>query len=409
MIGKTCCSVSVTYADHALRYHGKCLKIARGKVKEGEEFTCPICDWRVKIPRDAARPKLEDLMDWQADIQMLPFQPEEEDVLDRIIGKALDFRSFVAQFLPNPNNVSGSTEEKPMMLFYLRKLEGAEVLLTSEINTFRQELHKWQPIAPIPPPILNESLSTRKPRPTKAQKIMAQYGVSNFDDLPSQLKAKSHIFKRKSTDNAGLILQPSGRASLHPDDATSPTDQLIGRGSTPGGMDRQVSAGNVPSLSSSELPSRSIDFSHGAANYGSPGSPLFSPSSTSIEPLRGPIFSGSTDGFRSASGALPMFDEPEFDRDLRASLAGAAAEAEKEMEGSPPPPSNVDEMFAEMTNQEPDTQDNANEEDAANASNLENETSHTSEALDALHTGDDENNESKTETERSGLDDFLDT
>ena len=44
-------------------------------------FTCPICDWRVKIPRDAARPKLEDLQAWQDELQDLPFQPEEEELL----------------------------------------------------------------------------------------------------------------------------------------------------------------------------------------------------------------------------------------------------------------------------------------------------------------------------------------
>lgn len=388
------------------RYHGKCLKIARGKVKEGEEFTCPICDWRVKIPRDAARPKLEDLMDWQAEIRSLPFQPEEEETLDRIIDKATDFRSFVGQFI-NPNNVSGSTEEKPMMLFYLRKLEGAEVLLAYEINVFRQELHKWQPVAPQPPPILNESLSTRKPRPTKAQKMMAQLGVANFEDLPPQYKAKTHIFKRKSTDNSVSKSHPSGRPSMHHAGQTSPTDQLIGRATTPVGMMRQASTGNVPSLSGSDMPPRLMDFAPGSGTFDSPGSPLFSQNSASVGPLRDPVFSTSNEGFRSGSGALPMFDEPEFDRDLQASLAGTAAEAEKEMGASPPPPSNVDEMFAEMTNQEPDTQENANEESITDPQNLENETKHTSETLEALHNEADGSSEGKVEDDKGDFEEFI--
>src|SRR3954462_6371293 len=81
-----------------IRYHGKCLKIARGKVKDDEKYTCPICDWRGKIPRDAARPKLEDLQDWQAEIATLPFQPDEEAVLSKIIDNAQDFRNHVAPF-----------------------------------------------------------------------------------------------------------------------------------------------------------------------------------------------------------------------------------------------------------------------------------------------------------------------
>ena len=55
------------------RYHYKCLKIARGKVKEDDKYTCPICDWRMKIPRDAARPKLEDLIALTDEISPLAF------------------------------------------------------------------------------------------------------------------------------------------------------------------------------------------------------------------------------------------------------------------------------------------------------------------------------------------------
>ena len=125
------------------RYHAKCLKLARGKVKETEMFTCPICDWRVKIPRDAARPKLEDLLAWQDEVADLPFQPEEEPLLNGIVGKAQAFRNFLAQYT-NGNQLCRTIEEMPEMLFYLRKMEGAEVLLSYETNLFRQDLHKWQ-------------------------------------------------------------------------------------------------------------------------------------------------------------------------------------------------------------------------------------------------------------------------
>ena len=84
------------------RYHGKCLKIARGKVKEDDKYTCPICDYRVKIPRDAARPKLEDLTEWQQEIQGLPFVPDEMDCLDRIIDAAQKFRNFVGSYTNSP-------------------------------------------------------------------------------------------------------------------------------------------------------------------------------------------------------------------------------------------------------------------------------------------------------------------
>ena len=183
----------------ANRYHSKCLKIARGKVKEDDKYNCPICDYRVKIPRDAARPKLEDLVSWQDEIADLPFQPEEEDTISRIITAAQAFRDFLR---PHVNPMMTNPTEVTTQRFYLRKIEGAEILLSYETNFFRQEVHKWAPVADQPPPILEVSNSTRKPRPTKQQKLMQQHGVSTPEELPLQFRTKSYnpTKSRKSSD-----------------------------------------------------------------------------------------------------------------------------------------------------------------------------------------------------------------
>jgi ferredoxin-like protein FixX len=167
------------------RYHCKCLETAPSEFKDVDNYSCPICDWRVKIPRDAARPELEDLQDWAAEMEELPFQPEEEDVLKSIIQQASDFREILKPYL---NPMAITTSEIPTQIFWLRKIEGAEILLAYETNFFRQELHQMNPIAPDPPPILQESLSTRKPRPTKQQKLMAQYGIEHPKYLPQHLR-----------------------------------------------------------------------------------------------------------------------------------------------------------------------------------------------------------------------------
>lgn len=195
-----------------IRYHGKCLKIARGKVKEDDKYTCPICDYRVKIPRDATRPKLEDLMVWQDELPNLPFQPEEEETLDSIVDHGTKFREYVQQYI---NPLMSSPDELTTQRFYLRKLEGADILLTEEVNFFRQELHKWAPVAPNPPPILQVSLSTRKPRPTKQQKLMSQLGISNPDDLPPHLRTKNHQVKRKDGEPGGPQGADSNTNSSH--------------------------------------------------------------------------------------------------------------------------------------------------------------------------------------------------
>lgn len=166
-------------------------------MKEDDKYTCPICDWRMKIPRDASRPKLEDLIALADEIPGLPFQPEEEDVLRQIIDNAQNFRDKIAQYC---NPLLSTEAEAETQRFFLRKLEGAEILLSYETNFFRQELHKWCPVAPEPPPILQVSLSTRKPRPTKLQKMLVEYGVDNPDDLPEHAKGKANSLRRKAAN-----------------------------------------------------------------------------------------------------------------------------------------------------------------------------------------------------------------
>ncbi len=163
-----------------LRYHAKCLGLKRNKVKETETFTCPICDWRVRIWRLTARPNLEVLQDWQAKIPGLPFRPAEEEILGRIIDTAQNFRNFLAPFLEGDQS-SRAIEKVPEMLFYLRKLEGAEVLLAFETNYLRQELHKWQPVAPEPPPILDKILSPSQLRPRGPMDLMGPESKSESD------------------------------------------------------------------------------------------------------------------------------------------------------------------------------------------------------------------------------------
>jgi len=241
------------------RYHGKCLKIARGKIKEDDKYTCPICDYRVKIPRDAARPKLEDLQDWQSVIPSLPFQPEEEDVLEDIVSTAQEFRDFIRPFT---NPVMATPEDVTTQRFYLRKTEGADILLAFETNFFRQELHKWAPVAPEPPPILENSLSTRKPRPTKQQKMMAQLGIDDPNDLPQQFKTKQYTFKsRKSSDaHSSKAPQPLQPAPQFPKGSDTP-NSLPHSGSTGTVSSSRANSNRIPQPISTGHPDSANSYS----------------------------------------------------------------------------------------------------------------------------------------------------
>lgn len=329
------------------------MKIARGKVKEFDKYTCPICDWRRKIPRDAARPKLEDLQDWQAEMATLPFQPEEEEVLDHIVKQASQFREFLQSFT---NAACTTSEEVPTLIFYLRKIEGAEVLLAYETNFFRQEIHKWAPVAPEPPPILEQSLSTRKPRPTKSQKIMAQLGVERVEDLPPHLRPKaSHANKRKSMDvsQTSRPQQPTAGA----DDAAAGENQRAVTGS-----------------SEAVLPAGSHPFFQGGYNtQARDSSPSLLLSST---PEPGPLLTqavAQSPPFppRSPRGLdQPLFSAPSAFRNQPEGVSGVDMETSNPF-GSSPPRQEMNDVFAALTN-----------EDAENVELMEN--THANEALEAL-------------------------
>ncbi|EEB06423.2 multi-copy suppressor-Chk1 [Schizosaccharomyces japonicus yFS275] len=154
-------------------YHCKCMKMSKKKLKEDEKFVCPICDYRVEIPRHSNRPRLEELASMVDEVLNLPFQPIELDLLKRVVTQAKEFHEKVRAVALN--SLGLTSQDLPLIRFYLRKMEGGEILMTEETNIFRQKLHELAPLAPTPPPFIGESKSNRKPRPTKRQReIMEQ-------------------------------------------------------------------------------------------------------------------------------------------------------------------------------------------------------------------------------------------
>lgn len=370
-------------------------------------FTCPICDWRVKIPRDAARPKLEDLLEWQSEIADLPFQPEEEELLKRIVDKSQNFRDFLLQYT-NGNQLCRTSEEMPEMLFYLRKIEGAEVLLAYETNIFRSALHEWQPIAPQAPPVLDQSLSTRKPRPTKQQKLMKEFGVEKPEDLPPHLRTKTYV-RRKTQESfvtGPLLPKPSTQSPSAPGSAASPTQSHNGGNGDGQAMQRQGSSGNP---GSGGFEGGYISGATYGGGFGGSGpssfppnspSPMFSPSGENQErdPMM-PAFTKNNIGeSRNMDPSFPLF-QPNDDLgldvdDLRNGLAGTSASDANSARGSPAVGGEYDNIFMGLGGQDGDaTQDTV--------AGLEHVRSHASEALDMI------SNESHGEMEDKHFDDFI--
>jgi histone demethylase JARID1 len=290
------------------RYHGRCLKIARGKVKEDDKYTCPICDYRLKIPRDAARPRLEDLQFWQEDIPMLPFQPDEEEVLASIIDTAVKFREYIQNIIAP---IISTPDDLTNQRFYLRKVEGADVLLVDETNYLRQQLHRWAPVAPEPPKGIEVSLSTRKPRPTKVQKLMTQLGVNSIQEVPEHLRPK--ISRRRVINNA------SGKGSNpeRPSGAAKPGESV-----NPWSFDRRP-----PSLTlgAPDLPIELMD---------SPSSPRSSTMTTPGGAFDG-RFGGDDVGSQPRPGGLPTgtLDTKDLMRGVNTEFRGGRDEKRRDSTG----------------------------------------------------------------------------
>jgi len=117
------------------------------KVKKSDKYTCPICDYRVKSPRDAARPKLEDLM--SGNQRSSPFHTRDG-------YSSPDYRSsskFRNSSALNQIRPGLTSAEVPTMRILPRKIEGAEILLSRD-QLLPCGVAKWMPIATRAPTIV---------------------------------------------------------------------------------------------------------------------------------------------------------------------------------------------------------------------------------------------------------------
>lgn len=161
------------------RYHGKCLKFGRNKGKAySEKFVCPVCDWRVLINRELRRPRLEDLEEWLSQAFDLPLIADEIKLLEKIVNKGREFRKFVRPLVEGRIFDQLSLSEAR---FYLRKLEGAEILLVEELNMLRREVHRVNPIASSPPPPAEAYIPLVQKKPRSKQ---AKYEAENVSISP---------------------------------------------------------------------------------------------------------------------------------------------------------------------------------------------------------------------------------
>lgn len=134
-------------------YHTKCLRVYGGELCLSP-FVCQVCDWRAELRRDSARPRLEEFKNWVKDTENMPIQPDEISMAREIVERAVKFRNYLTQIIANDDPKQTDNTRLQKLQSYLRKLEGAEIVISAElIDYLRKEIHLLLPsIAPSPPP-----------------------------------------------------------------------------------------------------------------------------------------------------------------------------------------------------------------------------------------------------------------
>lgn len=204
-------------------YHGKCLKLNRQNT-DILHFTCPICDWRLSIPRDGLRPKLKELDEWVKQAKVLPFCPEEFPVLEHMVKQGKEFKKYIKSHI---DINSPSTLPVDDLKFYLCKLTGGELLFLEEINYLRSEIHRLDHVATEPPPpILDTSLPAAKRTTPQPQLLRPQ---PEHVTSPNQQHNQYHQFQPPPQQQ-----RYHQHASSQPPPLTSSRSSRNTLGSTPG-------------------------------------------------------------------------------------------------------------------------------------------------------------------------------
>lgn len=182
-------------------YHCKCLKFGRGKSKNVENYICPICDYRIEIPREYNSPKIEDLENMIEEGSFLELAPDELYLVKSIYNDAYEFRKYLRRVLKWEDGEIIETDTNKLK-FYLRKLEGASVLLSDEYNKLRQLIYKLDPICDTAPPIVESSNKTKKRRkPVQPLDVPSTTPDTMTEEIPAQPDEPKPLTQLSSVEN----------------------------------------------------------------------------------------------------------------------------------------------------------------------------------------------------------------
>ncbi|AOW02966.1 hypothetical protein LXG23DRAFT_22588 [Yarrowia lipolytica] len=132
-------------------YHSKCLKNAGVKTRSQEEFICHICDSHVPTQWKDYKPSLEEIEEVFQQSHWLPLQCPEVVLLQHVIQKASEVQEKLQTQVIRGQAADTSDIPADEARYYLRRLEGLELVIPKMVDYFRQVIWTKDPVGSKPP------------------------------------------------------------------------------------------------------------------------------------------------------------------------------------------------------------------------------------------------------------------
>ncbi|KAG5357849.1 Jumonji/ARID domain-containing protein 2 [Yarrowia sp. B02] len=151
-------------------YHSKCLKNAGVKTRSQEEFICHICDNHVPTQWKDYKPSLEEIEEVFKQSHSLPLQCPEVILLQHVIQKAGEVKEKLEIQVIRGKDPKTSDLSAEEARYYLRRLEGVDLVIPSLVDFFRQLVWLKDPVGSKPPIPALEMLKQSKVQGKKKEK-----------------------------------------------------------------------------------------------------------------------------------------------------------------------------------------------------------------------------------------------
>lgn len=178
-------------------YHSKCLKNAGVKTRSQEEFICHICDSHVPTQWKDYKPSLEEIEEVFQQSHWLPLQCPEVVLLQHVIQRSSEVQEKLTTRVIRDQDPKASDISADEARYYLRRLEGLELVIPKMVDYFRQVIYSKDPVGSKPPTPALEVVKHSKTQGKKKKEKDGKEGEKKSDKSDKGEKVKDETKKEE--------------------------------------------------------------------------------------------------------------------------------------------------------------------------------------------------------------------